>query len=351
MISAADQRLFLYFACATLTVLALVSNLPGSTSLAGDVRSKVLNYRAHAQDYAYLFLGDSRTYCGVNPERMGELLGGRVANLSTWAHWLPTQFPQIQDIVAAIPPQTRVVWSVGYQNFRPCQGCTTLTYPIGAANAQAYAKLGLPKALYEDNVRQLQPVDKTGRSAETGRQSLTRLYDRAIAWLQVPLGTPLSTSQTTQQAPAALLAHMAREPATAQAAFVYHGGNVTSIQRTFLDGGYERTELDPDFFRAQQRRERQQALAASPTATPLSLEPAFVALFEQTLDLFAAHDVNLVVNVMEEAPHTIAIASICWPNVSCWTGCWARQPARAGSTTRVSILTNSRSRITSTTTT
>ncbi len=300
MIAPADQRLFVYFAAVTLAVLLAMNVMPAQDNLAGDVRSKVVHYRANADAYDFLFIGDSRTYCGVHPERLRGPLGGRVANLATWALWLPTQYPQIQDIIEAIPDHTTVVWSVGYQNFHPCLGCETKAYPIGDANAALYNSLGIPRSLYEDNVRDLKTLDTWVKVSNPGRLSFAQLYENAVRWLQTPLTVPQSTEQLTPQTHLVL---SAQDQGVANAALVYHQGTPTSIGRTFTDGGYERIELQPEFFRAKQAAHRQeQTMRAQPRQQ--FLEPAFFKLFERILDLFAKHNVRLIVNIMEEAPHT-----------------------------------------------
>lgn len=109
------------------------------------VQAKIDHYRRHRDDYDVIFVGDSRTYCGISPTELDPLLGMRSFNVSTLAHWFPTQFASFQDLLPYVPQDTVVVWSIGHQNFhRVGAGEVNSTYPIGVRNVPRYLRWGYP---------------------------------------------------------------------------------------------------------------------------------------------------------------------------------------------------------------
>src|SRR2546423_434979 len=114
-------------------------------------------YRAHASEFDLLFLGDSKSFCGIHPELLDPLLNTRSLNLSYFANWFPTQFALLQDIVPSIPKGTTVVWSLGSVNFWPSTGVQRV-YPIGAANAVRYLLWGVDGTGFVDNLLYYNPV-------------------------------------------------------------------------------------------------------------------------------------------------------------------------------------------------
>lgn len=296
--TAAEKRLSAYFVSATLCVLIFNAVLDDKITLAGDLKHKVRAYQQAATHYDLVFIGDSRTYCGIHPHRLNPLLKRRVANLAGWAHWLPTQYAQLQDIVDYIPADTTLVWTVGFQNFLPCRGCSSLAYPIGLENAQFYASLGIPPDAYTENVKQLRPL-QPGRGTRTMRLPL--LYDEAVSWLQAPLA--LLGASTLP----ARVRQLAAEQGVVRADLVYHQNTPTSIERTFADGGYERIEVDTRFFRQKQAEyDVSQHLAGN----SVHLHEAYFALFVAGLDLLRDHNIDVIVNVIEESPHVYASRDI-----------------------------------------
>lgn len=289
----AERRLFLYFVAFVVPVVALVALLRPSADLAGHISGKTAAYQLDPDAFDILMLGDSRTYCAFHPPHLEALLGQRIANLASWAHWLPTQYAQISDLIDDIPPQTTVVWSVGYQNFQLCKGCSPAAYPVSAHTARFYAGLQLPEETYADNL-QLTPLQPAARRFRTER--LPEIYEAGFDWLMQPVsrGPPPPPGDLS---PEARVAQLRAQPAVADAKLVYNAGKPTSIAVRFKAGGYERIELDPAFFRNVQK-------GFAGTRRGLALQAPYLALFEATLDLFAERNVTVIVNIMEESPHT-----------------------------------------------
>ncbi len=139
------KSIVLYLLCITmflfLTNIFLFYNTYNQDSNTYAV-SKIEYYRQHYNEYNVIYVGDSRTYCGMDPELLDKLLGTKSLNLATFAHWFPTQYPSFQDIVSFIPYKTIVVWSIGHQNFRQVHKIINTTYHIGFDNLFKYLRLG-----------------------------------------------------------------------------------------------------------------------------------------------------------------------------------------------------------------
>lgn len=256
--------------------------LPGKTEF----------YLRHTQDYDLLFLGDSRTFCGLHPELIDPLLGTRSFNLSHWANWLPTQFPLIQTIAARIPKGTTVVYSIGMNNF--ARLTIHDTYPIGLSNVPRYLALGIGTTELADNVLAFNP--------------LTYLYAKRAAvreHVQALLSSPLR--RTVAQAPPVAApadpgtAFRAR-PGVLRVEVQAPEGEPVAVSQFMAGGGYLLEELDPAHFRSRQVR-------TGLPATAYAVDQTRWALFVAVLDLLRGQGLRVVVNVFEEAPYRYADAA------------------------------------------
>ena len=104
------------------------------------LRHRVMDYAANPDRYDLVFIGDSRTYCGIHPEYLDPLLGTRSVNIANFAHWFPTQFAMERDLGASLRGRT-VVWTVGHQNFTPIN--LQPVYPLRLDAAWDLVRLGL----------------------------------------------------------------------------------------------------------------------------------------------------------------------------------------------------------------
>jgi hypothetical protein len=139
---------------AATVVAALAPVLPNPTGLG---RARTAYYQADPRRFDMLFLGDSRTYCGIHSDLIDPLTGRRSINLSAFSHWLPAQYAQLRDIADDIAPGTVVVLSIGHQNFDPSP--IQRSYPISLANAARLVAFGIsPPQLVHNLVWALPPV-------------------------------------------------------------------------------------------------------------------------------------------------------------------------------------------------
>lgn len=260
---------------------------------AGDLPDKTAFYLAHAGSYNLIFLGDSRAYCALHPELLDPLLGTRSINLAHWAHWLPTQYPQIRDIAPRVAPGTTVVWSLGEQNFEP--GPILGKYPIGFSAVPEYLALGFNPGQLAENLAEFQPA-------------LFLLARRAdiLERLKNSEDTPLARSGDAPGAQAAAQAGAAGElerralarPGVLHAEVQAPQGRPVAVSLRMGGGGYLLDELEPGHFRARQQ-------PPQPRSGPLRLvpDPPRWALFLAALDRMRTSGLRVVVNVLEEAPH------------------------------------------------
>jgi hypothetical protein len=95
-----------------------IPKLQPQLSGAAPLPSRVKHYLQDPNAYSVIFLGDSRTYCAIHPELIERYVNTMHGlNLSNFAHWLPTQYSMVRDIVDSIPNDAVVVWSIGHGLF------------------------------------------------------------------------------------------------------------------------------------------------------------------------------------------------------------------------------------------
>lgn len=280
---------------------ALGANMP--------LPSRVQFYLNDPSPYSVIYLGDSHTYCAMHPEiiekYLPELHG---LNLSNFTHWFPTQYSMINDIVARIPKNTIVVWSISHVNFDD-QGVNSIqrVYPMSLAAAVRLLAWGTgqPGGLFDNlayyhwplylpiALRELhaavdteanQPFVAAGSS--TQRQSTSDIDQQMAQEIQTLSSEALS------------------DPNVVYAEVTTDQGRPTSVVKFLRRGGYYRTEMDPQFFRRKQAETASGTGRPAPATEPWPTYPLQWRLFTAMLDLFELHRVHLIVNELEEAPYT-----------------------------------------------
>lgn len=272
--------------------------------LQDSLPQKMAYYKKHAAEYDLVFLGDSRTYCGVHPHLVDELLGTRSYNLSSFANWFPTQYPLLQDLLPVLDKDTLVVWSIGHQNFFEATAIRP-RYPVGLRNAARYVSWGFsPWELWE-NIAHFNPFLQFFALRTTIRESLLNATDKTL-WrgeAEQDSAPPNEKERTARE----LRARYKNDPKIQQVEITRHEGRPTSLILYTKRGSYLRRELDPAYFRAMQRDAAipgNQTLGESPEENPgHGPEPRYWKLFTAMLDLFAQAGADLVVNEFEEAPY------------------------------------------------
>lgn len=304
-----------------------------------DLKGQQARYLRHAERYDLVFLGDSRTFCGIDPLRLDPRLDTHAINLATMGHWFPNQYAQMLELVPRLPPGTTVVWSIGHVNFNRSEQPFNHTYPVGWRNIPRYLALGYRWEQLTENLKRDAPawfrtVPGLGFYVET-----LRLNTTLHRYLAAPLGRPPSApgddapsgieASAAQQGSGGLpelgreerryfadlpspwppgnldaylaLAHRRDGPEVQSIRPWMEGGRITSAAIVTRRGNHVRIEIEPAYFRARQR-EMAAHLEPAP-ARAFEPDPARWRTFVAILDLFAGHDVRLVVNELEEAPY------------------------------------------------
>lgn len=277
---------------------ALKTAGPASTS--GSLLQKMEAWEQDPARYDLVFIGDSRTYCAMHPDQLDPLLGTRSLNLAHWAHWMPTQLAQFQDLLEVMPEGVTIVWSVGHQNFRSGNRPIHPSYPIGVSAIPRYLSLGYSLGSMKDNLVFFNPATTVLGWMPQIRQRLDRDLDRAI----LDHGPPASSSPSRPESLPDLLTRLRGDPVTDSIEILSDGGQVTSVEVLKDNGAYERVELDPGYFRARQRenaREVERRLKEKPDR--FEATPQDWATFLAILDLCREKDARLIVNEVEEAPY------------------------------------------------
>ena len=293
----------------------------------GSPFQKAEYYRRHADRFDLVFLGDSRTYCGLHPSDIDPLLGTRSYNLSMFAHWLPTQYPAIQDLVADIPPGTTVVWSIGSGNLAPVGADRKVrdAYPIGLANVPRYSKWGYRWSDVNENVVRFATNNWPSRllakfTAWTQTPTRRVSKDGGKFGLESPSRTQPSSSLLTRRvgvenasnavdAELDDLLRKFRADASVSTLEILRdsvSNNVTSLAVVSLDGAYRRHELDRPYFRRQQAAhaaELRDQVASSNGVTSYEPDAAYWQTFLAILELFRQREVRVIVNEIPEAPY------------------------------------------------
>lgn len=283
------------------------------------LRQRVLDYQANRTAYDVVFIGDSRTYCGIHPEHIDPLLGTNSLNLSTFAFWFPTQFAMIRDLGESLRGK-QIVWTIGHQNFTPSP--IRWAYPISFQVALQLLRTGIGTSGMLDNVMfshaplrlfAQRDVVRKGIEARLGIPVRVTPSPESAAPSTGPTAAPMDTkpeytpSLTQEQLEA--LGKVARErydqdPTVASISPIYDGGRLTSLALHRKAGGYERVELDYDYFRWQQRRITPAPIPEDKVHFSFAADPGQLRLFDLLLQEFSSHGATLIVNEVEEASFT-----------------------------------------------
>jgi hypothetical protein len=281
--------------------------------------AKVDYYRKHASEYNLIFVGDSRTYCGMAPDVLDPMLHTHSINLSSFANWFPTQYSNLEDLLQHTPEGTIVVWSIGHQNFQRVGDAVKLVYPIGLRNVPRYLGWGYTWSSLSENVLDELPGFKVFVWRHTLRERVDRLFGKAV-FSQPCCGPQAGTSHSLDRDPngmpgltldasddhgapqaSALIEVYRSDPNVIYVEPLYENGSITSLALYKRAGNYVRVELRPEFFREKQRElaEELKPLAAEEFVPDREYWQNFMGIVE----LFSKYKIRLIVNEFEEAPY------------------------------------------------
>ena len=290
---------------------SLNSAIPKENSSSyGTLRQKTLYYLENAAQYDLLFLGDSRTFCGIDPDYLDEIVGTRSYNLAHWANWFPTQYAQFSEVIPLIPEGTTVVWTLGHQNFGKAADSEEIktNYPIRRGQIKDYLSWGYSLGLLSDNL------------AHYAHENFTFLYpsSRYNIVLNNYLRKEVSDDGAmdnanpdisdkvvvTSEELAGMIAH---QSSVGESSYVFEAdGHITSVLAHKTNGNYTRIELDSAFFRLKQGENAEKVAASWDRALEgqtFQADPKYWNNFVAILQLFHDYKIKLIVNDIEEAPN------------------------------------------------
>jgi hypothetical protein len=278
-------------------------------------------YLKHRKDFDLVFLGDSRTYCGIHPGLIDPQLHTRGISLGQFSDWLPTQWPMIQDIAPLIPPGTTVVWSIGEANFGKVISVQRI-YPIGWARALQLRAWGLDAPGLADNALFYSPATCLLTDRARARTLVFKFvsdpkeflsmcaFDFYLHWWTPHDPEPRPIPQTADRRAkgpfefAWAPGQWTMDPRIDYSNLVRsEDGSVNSAVLFTKRGGYYRIELIPSFFRGKQRETYQPISDSKAAVIPLLWpDPTYWRLFNEILAIFKRYHINLIVNEMDQAP-------------------------------------------------
>ena len=282
-------------------------------SSVGSPRGKLEYYKKHLKDFNLVFIGDSRTYCAMDSAAIDKLLATKSINLSSWAHWFGTQYPQIKELVPLIPKDTTIIWSIGHQNFHDIHSEVNSKYPIKLSLVPDYLSAGFSWAEIKSNV-----IDTALSKSALGYLPGASIFSQAKhkrykleSWLNSDLNKvptkklkeqkySISHKQRNEKHAVALAELYRTKPDTQHVQFKRESGLITSLEVIKRRGSYVRVEIEKDFFREKQK---EQALNEASEVDPRKLpDKKYWSLFKKILKEFKDNKIKLIVNEIEEAP-------------------------------------------------
>ena len=268
-----------------------VADLSGS-GLLPEKRDFYLN---NTERYDVLFLGDSRTLCGLHPDMLKPYTGLEGFTLAHWSNWLPTQYALIKDIIDDIPQDTLIVWSVGGDNF----GLSPIEeiYPISWSNGISLAKAGYPAGDIINNL-----LYYTSVTSVIGQR--VRVFNFLNTALAYPLASQVS-EQSVARTPSAntadegeMLRVFREEEGIGYIRTWYDQGRLVSVAQYKTNGAMLRTEIVPDFYRGKQAE-----LTRTAVSENIHFNPTSWKIFTDILAMLQERGLRVVVNEMDLTPH------------------------------------------------
>jgi hypothetical protein len=274
--------------------------------LDGPLDHKLRYYQDHAHEYDVVFIGDSRTYCDIHPDLFDAYRGTHSVNLSRFAHWFPTQYPFVKDLIPQLAPGTSVVWAVGHQNFFPVEGETSDVYPISSGDMLSYLEWGFSWSRMFKNFAEFNPFFRLYVDRGKIRKKLLDLSDKPI-WFFTGMRIP-SPIPKIQETIEALYLRLSNDPGVARVEVLTDRDRITSVVLYKRSGSYYRMELDYEYFRTKQTQlllemgGKLSDEAARAWPMPAVPDESYWKLFVHMLEMFKRAGTRLIVVELEEAP-------------------------------------------------
>ena len=276
-----------------------------------DIQTRVKSYISNPYNYDLIFLGDSRTYCAFHPFLLDRRLGVRSLNLSQWSNWLPTQYAIVDDIISEIPLSTKVVWSIGHQNFNASR--IRSVYPISARRIPIYLRLGFSYSDLSENILAFNPA--TWMYAHRARIRIEIENRLSNVNIKIPyVGSKMKdlSSQDINHMRDSTISEN-ETPTTlvdlhsnilSRRSFYDDSGNITSIGYRLRGGSYLRHEVNPGYYRNRQIAATNTSAEVESESLEFNVDERMWRIFIVILERLSERGVTFVVNELQEAPYT-----------------------------------------------
>lgn len=264
-----------------------------------QISFKAQYLKENIDQFNMVFLGDSRTFCAIQPDLMDVRLQTKSFNMAHWSNWFPTQYAYLNDALNYLPEGMTVVWSIGHQNFRKSK--INEVYPIQWSEMPYLISQGFELSEMVQARLSFDPL-----FAVIGRRQT--IYDKVQNILKRPFYASRTQSKQAHSKKASIKASHDLTKWTQGPLIGYINpwyddqGNLASVAQYKTNGAYLRTELIPKYYREQQHN-RTSARTTIPAFVPFE---GSWNLYVKMLDMMKAKKLHVIINIFEEAPHTYA---------------------------------------------
>ncbi|MCC9625900.1 hypothetical protein LPB41_29860 [Thalassospira sp. MA62] len=279
---------------------------------------KLRDFSRQPDQYDMVFIGDSRSFCALHPELLDPKLGTKSVNLSHWSNWMLLQHAEMSDLKNVFPDGMTIVWSLGHINFSK----TTIrpVYPPGLRRLPEFVSLGASLSELLNAQMAFTPwtvIWPRRQEIYTMLQGLSNLvfYRAPVQQNIEPDAAQVNEASNRSQDHELLERFRKRQGVSYVKPWLDSDGRVMSVGQYMLDGSYYRTEVVPEYYR-QLQSESSKSHGGYGDISQEEKKQLFDNLtghnwdlFISTLDLFKTIDVRVILNVLEEAPHTYASQS------------------------------------------
>jgi len=245
--------------------------------------------------YNLAFIGDSRTYCGMDPSIFDSIAQTKSINLAVFAFWLPSQYCYFKDFIPQMDTSVTLVWTIGAQNFLRVNTVND-TYPISIANYIELMKMGFKSSMISGNCIKHLPLtyflsqrEKFYNGLNTRCKILLKKYS---------LGKNEPTSSTKKNIPQERVISDYSFYKIIKSIPVYDNGKLTSYANLRAGGNYIRFETDSQYFR---KKQMELGVRFKDNKKFIPDEEYYIC-FLAILDLMKKYHVKLIINEIEEAP-------------------------------------------------
>lgn len=263
--------------------------------------------KKHSDDYDLIFIGDSRSCIGIDPEIISSHTGDSVLNGASLANWFQTQYPQYNRLAPYLKGKT-VVWTINNTNF---SGSVDFgAFSMNPKEFIYYIKLGFePGDIIDNLLMNYLDHEVIFLNDDALKNILNSKMEKVVyrgAAQETPDGKKINVADAGRdpEYDENLIRCMNR--AKEQNGIVLRSGYADDTKKPEViykiaksNGQLEYCELDSKYLRSSQEMN----LSEHTALTEFNGDPKFMKLFDAMLENFKRNDVYLIVNEYHDAPY------------------------------------------------